>query len=167
MLQELRGGYTSFTYDRAYLERSDALGISPTLPLQAEPYTSRGLHSFFAGLLPEGWLLGLTRERHQLAVDDLVGALLATGHDMVGALEILPWMTTPRRREGYDVGLPYLPRGPRGRRARPFAVPRRVPTAPLRGRRACPRSTSMSAPSPPGSRTRRARCRCRGCSLRR
>lgn len=53
VLQETDEGYL-FTYRPTYLERSDAVAVSLTLPLRVEPYLSRTLHSFFDGLIPEG-----------------------------------------------------------------------------------------------------------------
>ena len=53
ILEENDIGY-SFTYDSDYLERKDASVVSLTMPMQAEPYVSKTLFSFFDGLIPEG-----------------------------------------------------------------------------------------------------------------
>lgn len=58
-IEELEGG-VSFTYSSEWLQREDAVPISVTLPLRAEPYVSKGLHPFFENLLPEGWLLEIS-----------------------------------------------------------------------------------------------------------
>lgn len=61
-LQETDNGYR-FQYDADYLQTANALAVSLTLPLRAEPYESHTLFPFFDGLIPEGWLL-------QVAVDN-------------------------------------------------------------------------------------------------
>jgi serine/threonine-protein kinase HipA len=80
---------TRFTYDAAWLERSDAEPISLTLPLRAEPYDSRSLHPFFENLLPEGWLLEIATRRLHITKEDAVGLLLAVCADCAGAVEIV------------------------------------------------------------------------------
>jgi len=79
-----------FTYDKSSLARPHALPISPTLPLQTEPYTSPGLHPFFENLLPEGWLLDQTCRELGLDPADAFGVMLATCADCAGAVEIVP-----------------------------------------------------------------------------
>ncbi len=84
-----RAERTVFTYDSDWLARPDALPISLTMPLRAEPYTSRGLHPFFENLLPEGWLLELTTQKLKIPKDDAFGLLAATCADCIGAVEIV------------------------------------------------------------------------------
>ncbi len=79
-----------FLYDRTYLSQPGAVPISPTLPLRAEPYESRGLHPFFENLLPEGWLLDRVCEKLGLDRTDAFGLMLATCADTAGAVEIVP-----------------------------------------------------------------------------
>lgn len=79
-----------FTYDPDWLARTDALAVSLTLPLRAEPYESDGLHPFFENLLPEGWLLELATKKLKISKDDAFGLLVATCADCIGAVEILP-----------------------------------------------------------------------------
>jgi HipA-like protein len=81
-------GQTVFTYSPAWLAESDAVPVSLTLPLRAEPYLSHGLHPFFENLLPEGWLLDVTTKKLKISKDDPFGLLLATCRDCVGAVEI-------------------------------------------------------------------------------
>lgn len=82
------GRETLFSYDDAYLLRSDAVAVSLTIPLSSEPVVSRGLHPFFDNLLPEGWLLGLSVDKLKIAPDDAFGLLLAVCADCVGAVEV-------------------------------------------------------------------------------
>jgi HipA-like protein len=87
ILEETSEG-TRFTYDASWLTRPDALPISLTMPLRAEPYESRGLHPFFENLLPEGWLLELSTAKLKISKDDAFGLLLATCADCIGAVEV-------------------------------------------------------------------------------
>lgn len=79
-----------FAYDSEWLARPDAVAVSLTLPLRAEPYASDGLHPFFENLLPEGWLLELATKKLKISKDDAFGLLVATCADCIGAVEILP-----------------------------------------------------------------------------
>jgi HipA-like protein len=81
-------GQTVFTYSPDWLSQSDAVPVSLTLPLRAEPYISQGLHPFFENLLPEGWLLDVTTKKLKISKNDPFGLLLATCNDCVGAVEI-------------------------------------------------------------------------------
>lgn len=88
-IEELEQG-SRFTYDAAWLARADAVPISLTLPLRAQPYDSRSLHPFFENLLPEGWLLEIATSRLHISKDDALGLLLAVCADCIGAVEIVP-----------------------------------------------------------------------------
>jgi serine/threonine-protein kinase HipA len=79
-----------FTYDPGWLQSRDAVPISLTLPLRAEPFVSHGLHPFFENLLPEGWLLEIATTKLKISKDDGFGLLVATCSDCVGAVEVLP-----------------------------------------------------------------------------
>jgi serine/threonine-protein kinase HipA len=85
---EENDGKTVFQYLPEWLSQSDAVPVSLTLPLRAEPYVSQGLHPFFENLLPEGWLLDVTTKKLKISKNDPFGLLLATCHDCVGAVEI-------------------------------------------------------------------------------
>jgi serine/threonine-protein kinase HipA len=89
LLEETRGG-SRFRYDDEWLGRPEARAISPTLPLRSEPYESEGLHPFFDNLLPEGWLLDLKGQRLKLDASDAFGMLLASGEDLIGAVDVQP-----------------------------------------------------------------------------
>jgi len=88
-LVEIGDRATHFTYDGAWLERPDAVPVSLTMPLRADPFDASGLHPFFENLLPEGWLLQLSTEKLKIPPDDAFGLLLATCGDCVGAVEIV------------------------------------------------------------------------------
>ena len=88
IIQEGDNAGTSFTYDATWLTRPDAVPVSLTLPLRAEPYTHRGLLPFFENLLPEGWLLEIATSKLKIPKDDAFGLLLATCADCIGAVEV-------------------------------------------------------------------------------
>lgn len=88
-IEETQDG-TRFTYDPEWLGLPDAVPVSLTMPLAAEPYAWRGLHPFFENLLPEGWLLEIATKSLKIAKEDAFGLLLATCGDCVGAVEIRP-----------------------------------------------------------------------------
>lgn len=79
-----------FTYDPAWLAREDAEPLSLTLPLRTEPHECKGLHPFFAGLLPEGWLLAIALSTLKLSAGDGFGLLLALCRDCAGVARIEP-----------------------------------------------------------------------------
>ena len=88
-ITEIDEAHTRFVYDAEWVSRPDAVPVSLTLPLRAEPYDSKGLHPFFENLLPEGWLLQLSTNKLKIPADDELGLLLATCADCVGAVEIV------------------------------------------------------------------------------
>lgn len=89
-VSELPDGTCRFAYDPAWLTRSGALPISVTLPLRPEPYDTVGIHPFFDGLIPEGWLLDIASRNWKIEPSDRMGLLFAVCADCVGAVRILP-----------------------------------------------------------------------------
>jgi serine/threonine-protein kinase HipA len=83
-----RGGIYLFQYDQKYLQNPNAIPVSLTLPLQAKPYQSERLFSFFLGLLPEGYLLGLSHQILGSHATDRFSLLLAVGHDLMGSVSV-------------------------------------------------------------------------------
>lgn len=86
-LAETDEGY-AFTYDTSYLQNNSASPASLTLPLREEPYTSTTLFSFFDGLIPEGWLLGVVSRNWKIDVRDRFGLLLVACKDGIGNVTI-------------------------------------------------------------------------------
>ena len=86
-LCETDEGY-SFSYDEQYLSRKDASPVSLTLPLSEKTYTSKTLFSFFDGLIPEGWLLGVVSRNWKIDVKDRFGLLLVACKDGIGNVSI-------------------------------------------------------------------------------
>lgn len=90
VLEELPGGGSRFSYDSEWLAISNARPVSLTMPLRDEPYEAPGLLPFFSNLLPEGWLFDVSLASLKIARDDAFGLLLATCHDCMGEVEVLP-----------------------------------------------------------------------------
>jgi len=89
LLQKDALGYR-FTYERVYLGQPDALPVSLTLPLRAEPFDNETLFPFFDGLIPEGWLLDMACQTWELQPDDRMGLLLTCCRDCVGMVALIP-----------------------------------------------------------------------------
>ena len=83
IIAETEEGYT-FRYDKEYLQRKDAVAVSLTLPLQQETYETTILFPFFAGLIPEGWLLGVVSRNWKINPTDRFGLLLSACRDCIG-----------------------------------------------------------------------------------
>ncbi|MEN9308910.1 MAG: hypothetical protein RL173_2842 [Fibrobacterota bacterium] len=89
-VSELSDGTCRFVYDATWLAKPDALPISVTLPLRSEPYDTVGIHPFFDGLIPEGWLLDIASRNWKIEPSDRMGLLFAVCADCVGAVRVLP-----------------------------------------------------------------------------
>jgi serine/threonine-protein kinase HipA len=87
---EERENGMAFGYDANWAEKEQAPPISLTLPVRAAAYETRGIHPYFLGLLPEGWLFNLALSRLKISRDDAFGLVLALCRDCVGATRILP-----------------------------------------------------------------------------
>ena len=83
MLTQSDKGYT-FSYQPDYQGRA----ISLSLPLNGGPFFSEGLHPFFQGLAPEGWLRKRYSEIQHLDEKDLLGMLIANNQDLLGAITL-------------------------------------------------------------------------------
>lgn len=89
-IEELADGTCRFSYDPEWLADARAQPISLALPLSDAPVETRGLHPFFDGLIPEGWLLDIATRNWKLDPRDRMGLLLSTCSDCVGAVRITP-----------------------------------------------------------------------------
>ena len=87
-LSETEEGYV-FVYDGDYLNKTDSIPVSLTLPLQEKPYKQNVLFPFFDGLIPEGWLLEVAEKNWKLSSRDRMGLLLACCRDCIGAVSII------------------------------------------------------------------------------
>ena len=88
ILSETETGYR-FVYDKAYLQKTDAMPISLTLPLREQAYESSVLFPFFDGLIPEGWLLEVAMRHADISLLDRMGLLLLCCKDCIGAVSVI------------------------------------------------------------------------------
>ncbi|MCE1272923.1 MAG: HipA N-terminal domain-containing protein [Chlorobiales bacterium] len=79
-----------FLYDQAYLESTDSLPVSLTLPLKTASYSSKTMFPFFDGLIPEGWLLEIAERNWKLDPRDRMGLLMNCCRDCIGAVSVHP-----------------------------------------------------------------------------
>jgi serine/threonine-protein kinase HipA len=82
-------GRLSFRYAADWLAQGDAVALSVSLPLQAEPFDDRRTRPFFAGLLPEGQLRRLLARRLQVSGQNDFALLDHIGGECAGAVTLL------------------------------------------------------------------------------
>ncbi len=89
-------GRLSFCYAPGWLSHPDAVALSASLPLQAEPFDDRNTRPFFAGLLPEGQLRRLLAQQFQVSRQNDFALLDHIGGECAGAVTFIgPGQTLP------------------------------------------------------------------------
>ncbi|HOF35032.1 MAG TPA: HipA N-terminal domain-containing protein [Spirochaetota bacterium] len=89
ILEENDSNYI-FKYNENYLSLNNPFPVSLTMPPRKEPYTSRFLHPFFDGLIPEGWLLDIAERNWKIDQHDRMGLLLSVCRDCIGDVHVEP-----------------------------------------------------------------------------
>ncbi|MEW5757730.1 MAG: type II toxin-antitoxin system HipA family toxin [Pseudomonadota bacterium] len=82
-------GRLSFCYAPGWLSQPDAVALSASLPLQAEPFDDRKTRPFFAGLLPEGQMRHLIAQQFQVSGQNDFALLDHIGGECAGAVTFL------------------------------------------------------------------------------
>lgn len=82
-------GRLSFCYASGWLAQSDAVALSASLPLQAEPFDERKTRPFFAGLLPEGQMRRLIAQQFQVSSQNDFALLDYIGGECAGAVTFI------------------------------------------------------------------------------
>ena len=82
-------GRLNFCYVPGWLSRPDAIALSASLPLQAEPFEDRKTRPFFAGLLPEGQMRRLIAQQFQVSGQNDFALLVHIGGECAGAVTFL------------------------------------------------------------------------------
>jgi serine/threonine-protein kinase HipA len=82
-------GRLNFRYAPDWLSRPDAVSLSSSLPLQADPFDNRHTRPFFAGLLPEGQLRRLIAQQFQVSSQNDFALLDHIGGECAGAVTLL------------------------------------------------------------------------------
>jgi serine/threonine-protein kinase HipA len=85
----LVNGRLSFCYASGWLLQEDAVALSASLPLQAEPFDDRKTRPFFAGLLPEGQMRRLIAQQFQVSDQNDFALLDHIGGECAGAVTFL------------------------------------------------------------------------------
>jgi len=94
-------GRLSFRYAPDWLTRPDAVALSCSLPLQAEPFDDHAARPFFAGLLPEGNMRRLIAQQFQVSRQNDFALLDRIGGECAGAVTFLePGQPLPRPTAG-------------------------------------------------------------------
>ncbi|NQV10134.1 MAG: HipA N-terminal domain-containing protein [Cyanobacteria bacterium] len=84
----LEEGRLRFQYSALWLEQPQAIPLSQSLPLQAEPFEDQACRPFFSGLLPEGVLRQRIAQQCQISRSNDFGLLAAIGGDCAGAVSL-------------------------------------------------------------------------------
>ncbi|MFZ2628141.1 MAG: type II toxin-antitoxin system HipA family toxin [Rugosibacter sp.] len=82
-------GRLNFCYAPAWLSQQDAVALSASLPLRAEPFDDRKTRPFFAGLLPEGQMRRLIAQQFQVSGQNDFALLDHIGGECAGAVTFL------------------------------------------------------------------------------
>ena len=97
-------GRLSFCYAPGWPSLPNAVALSASLPLQAEPFDDRKTRPFFAGLLPEGQMRRLIAQQFQVSGQNDFALLEHIGGECAGAVTFLePGQALPAPAHGDDV----------------------------------------------------------------
>jgi serine/threonine-protein kinase HipA len=97
-------GRINFCYAPDWLSHKDAVALSASLPLQAEPFDDRKTRPFFAGLLPEGQMRRLIAQQFQVSGQNDFALLAHIGGECAGAVTFLePGQALPVPTRSADV----------------------------------------------------------------
>ena len=97
-------GRLNFRYAPDWLSRPDAVSLSNSLPLQAEPFDDHHTRPYFAGLLPEGQLRRLIAQQFQVSSQNDFALLDHIGGECAGAVTLLePGRTLSSPGHDHDV----------------------------------------------------------------
>ena len=100
----LADGRLSFCYAPGWLSLPNAVALSASLPLQAEPFNDRKTRPFFAGLLPEGQMRRLIAQQFQVSGQNDFALLDHIGGECAGAVTFLePGQVLHESTQGDDV----------------------------------------------------------------
>lgn len=99
----LVNGRLSFCYAPSWLSRPNAVVLSASLPLQAQPFDAHQTRPFFAGLLPEGQMRRLIAQKFQVSGQNDFALLDRIGGECAGAVTFLePGQPLPSLSGGAD-----------------------------------------------------------------
>lgn len=97
-------GRLNFRYSTDWLSPNNAVPLSSSLPLQAEPFDDHHARPFFAGLLPEGQLRRLIAQQFQISSQNDFALLDHIGGECAGAVTLLePGQPLSSPEHGHEV----------------------------------------------------------------
>lgn len=97
-------GRLNFFYAPSWLALPNAVALSTSLPLQAEPFDDHKTRPFFAGLLPEGQMRRLIAQQFQISGQNDFALLDHIGGECAGAVTFLePGQVLPAPSQDDDV----------------------------------------------------------------
>ena len=97
-------GRLNFWYAAEWLKQPNAVALSCSLPLQAEPFDDHKTRPFFAGLLPEGQMRRLIAQQFQVSGQNDFALLDHIGGECAGAVTFLePGQSLHLPAEGEEV----------------------------------------------------------------
>ncbi|MEQ1838613.1 MAG: HipA N-terminal domain-containing protein [Candidatus Nitrotoga sp.] len=97
-------GRLNFWYTAEWLKLPNAVALSCSLPLQAEPFDDHKTRPFFAGLLPEGQMRRLIAQQFQVSGQNDFALLDHIGGECAGAVTFLnPGQPLPHPAAGGEV----------------------------------------------------------------
>lgn len=90
-------GRLNFWYAPDWLKQANAIALSCSLPLQAEPFDDHKTRPFFAGLLPEGQMRRLIAQQFQVSGQNDFALLDHIGGECAGAVTLMkPGQALPK-----------------------------------------------------------------------
>jgi serine/threonine-protein kinase HipA len=91
MLHMTGAGALSFIYDDGYSSADGATPLSLSMPLRQRTHGNRVVNPFLQGLLPDNVMaLSSMANRYQVSANSPFALLEHVGHDVAGALQIIP-----------------------------------------------------------------------------
>jgi serine/threonine-protein kinase HipA len=97
-------GRLNFWYAPGWLKQENAVALSCSLPLQAEPFDDHIARPFFAGLLPEGQMRRLIAQQLQVSIQNDFALLDHIGGECAGAVTFLePGQALPTPTKDDDI----------------------------------------------------------------
>ena len=103
----------SFRYNSPYIDSTDSISLSLSMPLQEDPFPDSSCRAFFGNLLQErDDTMQRVMDREGIERSDIAGLLLYLGKDCPGAISVLPHGAPPVKVPGnfetdyevYDTG---------------------------------------------------------------
>jgi len=100
-LCERDDGTLAFAYDSQWRGQTDAVAVSPELPIREQWHEGEAVTSYFDNLLPEGSVRDFVARATKVSPSNIFGLLERFGGDTAGALSLLPHGQRPSTEPRY------------------------------------------------------------------